>query len=1524
MKLLGRGLYFETLELDNLAVDEADDLADLCETHYQKCLKKKKCLDYTPVKSSLIENARDVVYRDVMSLAPSGKCQNCGFFVHKIYNSENAKLFKVPLSKKQETENETRRNRIAEKAALKKRRSLEELDEDTEEDVEKLEDELEQLIVDDATLKQYDYLSQLHVIDYINKLADNQGDFLRLLYNQKASPLFKMASSLKSQSPLSQMFFLTVIPVAPTKFRPVSVMDGQISEHPLNTYLNGIIKQNELILKLRSSEKEQLADVADEEEKKAKLLLLFNKVVDAWVHLQEQVNYLFDSSPLATKSGGFLPAPGIKQVLEKKEGLFRKFMMGKRVNYAARSVISPDVNIETSEIGLPMVFATKLTYPEPVTNTNVPLLRQLVINGPEVHPGATHIQNEDGTVTNLANLTLEARTSLANMLLSSRKAGCSKKVFRHVRDGDVLLLNRQPTLHKPSIMAHKCKVLKGEKTIRMHYANCNTYNADFDGDEMNVHFPQNELARAEGYTIAATDFQYLVPTDGSPLRGLIQDHIAAGVLLTLRDNLLTREDFCQLLFTSLPETHGFVHIPVPAIIKPTIRYTGKQLVSALLLNITTPARPQLNLMSKAKVPQRLWPTSWSEESTICFIDGLLVTGVLDKSQLGDASYGLIHSCFELYGPVIAGVLLTAFGKLMTNFLMHIGFTCRMDDLLVTDEANARRQEIIAQSVKIGLDVVRTYTQVEDPPALRRALNVIAKDDKALAGLDAVMKMGLRDVTSRIIDACLPSGQMIPFPFNNMSLMTNTGAKGSMVNFSQISGALGQQELEGRRVPLMITGRSLPSFKEYEFTARSGGFITSRFLTGIPPQEFFFHCMAGREGLIDTAVKTSRSGYLQRCLVKHLESLKVEYDHTVRDSDGNVVMFMYGEDGVDILKGGHLDRFQFLADNFDCLKIQSNVTELDKLENEVGRVYAKQVFKSLKGAAAVEKTLDPSLSQFSPSVHLGSVSETFYKELETFLASYDRETYKFSKKQFRALLWMKYMKSLADPGDMVGLLAAQSIGEPSTQMTLNTFHFAGFGAKNVTLGIPRLREIIMTASKSIKTPEMKIFLNKGLSGEKAKLVQAALAKLSLKDILQDVQIKELYVKGLFKMAVSISFIQQDQLDGFGSTITSRNLEQIFQKFVDSVISTLHKRSLLRNGKSGGSNAPVVISQKETSTLFASSRANASGVTDDSGYVRNRKEASSDEEEEEEGGLDSQILDEEGFLKSKIGGGKDVEAIDDSDSDVDQSEAEDVLENINSENLINENPSIPSRAAPSKPPKKSRSVGGLPSTPSKTRGSAAQTTCALAEKVHLDTEKGFLEFSLHFPVGDPSRSLLMSVIESVAACLNLREIKGLGAAFLEAPSKPSDAYVISTEGVQFQALVDALPPELFELIDFPLTSSNDINAVLTTFGIEAGRALIMSEISSVFDVYGISVSPRHLSLIADYMTFDGTFRPMNRSGISTATTSPLSKMTFETCYGFLKEAVIKNDIDMLDSPSARLVLGQVTNIGSGAMQILHPFA
>lgn len=300
------------------------------------------------------------------------------------------------------------------------------------------------------------------------------------------------------------------------------------------------------------------------------------------------------------------------------------------------------------------------------------------------------------------------RASMAKMLLTPNDRGV-KIVHRHLLNGDVLLLNRQPSLHRPSIMGHKARILREEKTFRLHYSNCKAYNADFDGDEMNAHFPQNELGRSEAYNLANVSNQYLVPKDGTPLGGLIQDHVISGVKISVRGRFFNREDYQQLVYAGLSNLHHDIILLPPCIIKPTKLWSGKQIFSTILINLIPKGVSPINLKSTAKISAKSWeneiPRTWlaggtpfvddeMSEAEVIIRNGELCVGVLDKTHYGATPYGLIHSMYELYGGNTSTQLLTSLAKLFTIFLQREGFTLGVHDILVVPDADKKRRKII--------------------------------------------------------------------------------------------------------------------------------------------------------------------------------------------------------------------------------------------------------------------------------------------------------------------------------------------------------------------------------------------------------------------------------------------------------------------------------------------------------------------------------------------------------------------------------------------------------------------------------------------------------------------------------------------------------------------------------------------------------------------------------------------------------------------------------------------------------------
>ncbi|KAG0242760.1 hypothetical protein BGX31_011589 [Mortierella sp. GBA43] len=1608
IQLLNKGRFLESKDVDSISVTSRkskgsdsmevdgeesvmseDEYIARLETFVQTCLKRP-VHGHEDYKTTVVNDERKRVIADFYRRAiAKKKCENCACFSPTFRKDGYAKIFEKPLTKKQllyntaqglanidilvgsvkkaeitndsgesassehtedeeededddadmssESEKEVKQKQKAKPAKVKKSKNIVDSD---DEDAMELKDNNK-------------YLTPLHLRKLLERLFEKEQKLCALLYGANGPKMAKAIGKTVS----AHIFFLEILPVAPTRFRPASVMGDKVFENPQNVHLGKILNTCERIRELTSSEKADEATLKDDKQNSFKYL------IDAWIQLQHDVNSLIDSTknPVVLR-GGLAPPAGIRQGLEKKEGLFRKHMMGKRVNYAARSVISPDVNIETNEIGIPPVFATTLTYPEPVTHYNVKEMRRAVINGPTKWPGATHVQHEDGALSNLASLSLESRIALANQLLTpqdshsgasitspypTRTQPSNKKVYRHLQNGDLLLLNRQPTLHKPSIMAHKARILPGERTIRMHYANCNTYNADFDGDEMNVHFPQNEIARAEAKLIANTDSQYLVPTSGAPLRGLIQDHVVAGVWMTIRGSFFTREEYQHLLYGSLrPEIdntgNGKILTLPPTVWKPVPLWTGKDVITTILHNLTI-GRPPLNMTAGAQVKAPYFGKGGEDEAIVQVMDGVLVTGVLDKSQFGAKSFGLVHSCYEIYGGDIAGKLLSILSRLFTRWTQRWAFTCRMDDLRLTTEGDTWRRDLQTGGKDTGTKAALKYAKMECTveqlrgskklqKELKSKLEVVLRSDEQLAGLDATMKSAVNELTTAVQKACIPNGLLKKFPHNNMQTMTVSGAKGSPVNVTQISCALGQQELEGRRVPIMVSGKSLPSFAPFDTSARAGGYIAGRFLTGIRPQEYYFHCMAGREGLIDTAVKTSRSGYLQRCLIKHLEGLKVAYDQTVRDSDGSILQFHYGEDSLDVIKQAHINQFKFSAENSLALIAKYKPAQVLPLLDQV------EAMAHNKKVARKPHKYDPTLSLYSPSSHVGAVSEAFEKKLNDYVeknpdciiqhpdapVTKTSERYKgLDKKKFKAMMYLRYMNSLVEPGEAVGLLAAQGVGEPSTQMTLNTFHFAGFGAKNVTLGIPRLREIVMTASTKLKTPTMTLNIKPGVSESQLQSFCKNASRLTLAQMIDYVQVTERLTakssatnhKRLKVYSIRLNLFREEEYkEEYG--VSAKDVEDVIeQQFVKKLETAILRdvRRVFRKTK--GTSEDEIGKPSKSKVTFAAGEDSEHEVEAAQQDAGDEESDAGEESDTGDGDATSAKISKRGKQHASYDEPDSddevaIKAVDkelgDEDSEVDSDSSGDSEDEVEDEadkrrRQVRETKAAEKRDKVAEERRKEREERICSNSPYVTGYSFD------------GVEGSWCEIEMQFPA-ETKKLLMVNLITAVSPNCVLHEIKGIDRVFMSQDEKGTPQ--IATEGVNLKGMW-----EYPDLIDVNSIYSNDIGAILRTYGVEAARSAIIQEISGVFGAYGIDVDRRHLTLIADYMTFESGFKPFNRMGIESST-SPFLKMSFERTCHFLTQATLHGDFDGLDSPSARLVMGKVVEGGTGAFDVMQP--
>ncbi|KAF9870550.1 RNA polymerase Rpb1 [Colletotrichum karsti] len=1490
-----------------------------------------------------LEMRRELIKDFMTQITKPKKCDNCGGVSPAYRKDRFVKIFEKALSEKDLAQMAQRNLHIKDSMATAKRVSKSkskygnadegvadvDMASSEENDIEMRDassgdeqepmDKEDEVRLDAVTTApgQQRYISAMEVRARMRELFDKEQEIMSLIYNSK--PMTKKAAKVSAD-----MFFLRTILVPPNKFRPEArTGDSQISEAQQNSLYKMILRNCGNIARMHQNvggtdQYGRARDISD--------------LHQIWTELQESVNSLIDKSKNPVQGAAAKRnEDGIKQKLEKKEGLFRKNMMGKRVNFAARSVISPDPNIETNEIGVPPVFARKLTYPEPVTSHNFRDMQQAVINGVDKWPGAAAIEYENGQIVNLRSKSSDDRVSLANQLLAptnNQMSGMkSKKVYRHLTNGDVVLMNRQPTLHKPSIMGHRVRVLPGEKTIRMHYANCNTYNADFDGDEMNMHFPQNEVARAEALQIADTDHQYLSGTAGKPLRGLIQDHLSVSVALCNKDTFFDRDAYQQLIYSALRPESGHIlgeriELIPPAVIKPIPRWTGKQVVTTILKNIKPPNGEGLWMTGKSQVKGAQWAKD-SEEGDVLFQDGQFLSGILDKAQLGPSSGGLIHAIHEIYGPAVAGKLLSGMGRLLTRYLNMRAFTCGMDDLRLTPQGEVSRREKLKEAKTIGLQVAAKYVSLEDKTPnstdseLLARLEEVMRDDTKQEGLDMLMNHRAGQVSSAVTAACLPIGLVKQFPKNQMQAMTTSGAKGSQVNANLISCNLGQQVLEGRRVPLMVSGKSLPCFRPFETDVRAGGYIVQRFLTGIRPQEYYFHHMAGREGLIDTAVKTSRSGYLQRCIIKGMEGLTVSYDSTVRDADGTLVQFLYGEDGLDPTKQKYLTDFGFVLRN-----IGSETAQLS-FGNEFKDKFAgnkDDIIKHMKSAIKHSKVdiaaKDPIISLVNPARVAFATSEKFYEKMAKYVKENKDGLIKDKSKESSGLinapavnkrsaelvLAAKYMRSLVEAGEAVGIVAGQSIGEPSTQMTLNTFHLAGHSAKNVTLGIPRLREILMTASRSISTPAMTLLLHEELSAAEGEIFAKSISVLPLADVLDTAKVNERIGKGnngaLAKLYdVRLNFFPAAEYTKTYAIDTSDVMDAVEKRFLEHLLKAMNKEIKKRRSETSSATPEVGTRSGVVEMVSGNGETRSGGDDNDDddddgdGDATNAKNKSNREEavsygpnDDEDDAVQRQMdregsPEDEGFGGSPPPGtrndGSGDEEEDDDDSD---------------------------------------SEGSF-------RAERVKQKYLRVTKFRSDDAGEWCEFTLEFEADTP-KVLMLNIVQAAVKKSVVQQIPGVGSCTFTDAHKVTDPATgkevsvpaIYTSGANLRAM-----QKYGDFINPNKIGTNDIAAVLDVYGVEACRSNIVSELAGVFGGHGISVDNRHLNLIADYMTRNGDFTPFNRNGLR-GNVSPFTKMSFETTLSFLKDAVLDGDWDDLRTPSSRIVMGRLGRIGTGAFDVL----
>ena len=711
---------------------------------------------------------------------------------------------------------------------------------------------------------------------------------------------------------------LTSLLVPPVTVRPsITLESGERSEDDLTHKLSDIVRANQRLWEnLNAGAPEVIIE-------------------DLWDLLQYHITTFFDNTisrvpPARHRSGQ--PLKTITERIKGKEGRIRHNLAGKRVNYSSRSVISPDPYLKLNEIGIPEEIAKVITVAESVTSLNLENMKKL-IDKAEEYPGANYIIRPDGRKKRITQ-------DLKQEIMEEIEPGYI--VERHLQDGDVVLFNRHPSLHRPSLMAHFVKVLP-YKTFRMHPAVIFPYNADFDGDEMNIHSPQTEEARSEAKVLLNVNQNLISPKNGMNLLGCNGDSVTGTYLLS--KNEMNKHDAMQLLYQSGIEKSNI-----------TKTVEGREII--------TEALPK-KFSKREKVPQVVTSKYFGVEEGAGIKE-------LDAEVNRSTTINTIRKVFALGN----------------HYLSNVGYTIALQDLNVNQTTTDQTKKIIEDAESKTKEMIKDFEEGKT--------ELIPGKTKEESRELRILQV-LNEVRTKV-------GEVVKreFPKDNpVNSMIVSGAGGNILHISQIACCVGQQSLWSKRIEFGYTNRTLSSFKQGDLNPSARGFIKSSFIDGLNPQEFFFGAITGRDALMDTALRTPKSGYLYRRLANALQDLKIEYDGTVRDANEGIIQFIYGGDGYD-------------------------VSELHK-------------------------------------------------------------------------------KGKIPPGEAIGIVTAQSLGEPSTQMALNVFHFAGVAEMQITTGLPRLIEIF-DARKTPSTPLMEIYLDKEKNNERdAKIMAEKIKEVKLNDIVSEIKL-----------------------------------------------------------------------------------------------------------------------------------------------------------------------------------------------------------------------------------------------------------------------------------------------------------------------------------------------------------------------------------------------------------------------------------
>ena len=631
---------------------------------------------------------------------------------------------------------------------------------------------------------------------------------------------------------------LTLMAIPPVTMRPsITLESGERSEDDLTHKLGDVVRINQRLFENINAGAPEII------------------IEDLWDLLQYHITTFFDNAvaqlpPARHRSGQ--PLKTITERIKSKEGRIRHNLAGKRTNFSSRTVISPDSMIDLDELGVPKVVAMKLTVPEKLTEWNFEYLKEYVKRGPKTYPGANYVVRPDGKKKKITEETKE-------QLLEELEIGYS--VERHLIDGDVAIFNRQPSLHRMSMMCHKLRVIPG-LTFRLNPAVCAPYNADFDGDEMNLHVPQTEEARAEAEILMEVNTQLISPRYGLGIIACNHDSIGGNYMLTKIINKIPKSQAIQLLASVGVEDFG--DLPKKEIL------SGKEVFSALIPK-------DFNFIGKAR-----------DGTKVVINKGNLTEGFMDSGNLGSGKGLLIRNLQKKYGNEEALKILGTIFRLGVKTLLMHGFTSAFSDMDIPQSGEDEIASIVKSADEKVDGLIKSYEKNELTAFPGRSI----EETLELKILETLNKA--RNDAGRVVSQTLD-------PTKNTLIMSKSGARGNIINLAQMAAVVGQQALRGKRIERGYKERTLSCFKKGDLRSAPRGFIGAGFKQGLKPHEFFFMAMTGRDSLMDTALRTPKSGYLYRRLANALQDIKVEYDESVRNSGQKIVQFKYGDDGIDVSK-----------------------------------------------------------------------------------------------------------------------------------------------------------------------------------------------------------------------------------------------------------------------------------------------------------------------------------------------------------------------------------------------------------------------------------------------------------------------------------------------------------------------------------------------------------------------------------------------------------------------------------------------